>query len=513
MKYTCVDPVEFLYPDITEYQSATDSIKILTPRGSYANAQVLLTEGTGSVQVTCEGWEPEVYEMVAIPVEDNALMTEEKRAPHTPEREAPFDVYDCLKPYAGQVTFKDGVAAVYFSLPVPADAKPGTIRGSVKIGDTTIPVEIEISTVVIPEESMKMCIWYEKSKVEEYHNVKIGTPEFERLDDIYHAQMRRTRINYVPAKLARECIKDLGDNKYEFDFSEMEKYMKKMVELGFRGFYDHFGYSKNIEVSTLYVHELESTSFEAYQFMAQFLPALSDFLEKNGWLDMYMMSVCDEPRATNFMEWRALSGIVKRLAPKIRQFEPTSFGWTQGYLDTYVVLSNQYIEHQKEFEILRKLGGGEFWYYDCSGPRGNGYINRFTDGDLLAVRYHGWATYAYDMVGYLHWAFNNYQGGQDPFKQSCPILNYACEVVPLPPGDTCLVYPAKDGPWISVRLENMRAGAEEYEMLRALEKSDKALADQLCSRVFHAFNDVEHDAVLFRQTRNELIRAMEKIQN
>ena len=64
-----------------------------------------------------------------------------------------------------------------------------------------------------------------------------------------------------------------------------------------------------------------------------------------------------------------------------------------------------------------------------------------------------------------------------------------------------------------MRLENMRAGAEEYEMLRAVEKSDKTLADQICGKVFHAFNDVENDAVLFRQTRNELIRAVEKIQN
>ena len=32
MKYTCVDPVEYLYPDITEYKSGTDKINILAPR-------------------------------------------------------------------------------------------------------------------------------------------------------------------------------------------------------------------------------------------------------------------------------------------------------------------------------------------------------------------------------------------------------------------------------------------------------------------------------------------------
>ena len=84
MKFTCVDPVEFLYPDVTVYKSGTDMISILTPRGSYACAQILFYEGEGSLQIACEGWEPEVYEMVAIPVETNERMTEENSTPFSP---------------------------------------------------------------------------------------------------------------------------------------------------------------------------------------------------------------------------------------------------------------------------------------------------------------------------------------------------------------------------------------------------------------------------------------------
>ena len=54
MKYTCVDPVEYLYPDITEYKSGTDKINILAPRGSFACAQILFYEGEGVLQITCE---------------------------------------------------------------------------------------------------------------------------------------------------------------------------------------------------------------------------------------------------------------------------------------------------------------------------------------------------------------------------------------------------------------------------------------------------------------------------
>lgn len=99
MRYTCVDTTEFLYPDITEYQSGTESIHILTPRGSYACAQILFSEiSEKRLNIRFEGFEPEVYEMVPIFVEENHLLDERNSHPHIPERAAPFCVYDCLKP-------------------------------------------------------------------------------------------------------------------------------------------------------------------------------------------------------------------------------------------------------------------------------------------------------------------------------------------------------------------------------------------------------------------------------
>ena len=76
MKYTCVDPAEFLYQDIAEYKSGTDSIHILTPRGTYACAQIMLMEGTDPAKISCTGWQPEIYEMVAIPVDQTVGITE-----------------------------------------------------------------------------------------------------------------------------------------------------------------------------------------------------------------------------------------------------------------------------------------------------------------------------------------------------------------------------------------------------------------------------------------------------
>ena len=117
MRYTCVDTTEFLYPDITEYQSGTDSIRILTPRGSFASAQILFWDvSEKDLKVSFEGFNPEVYEMVPIFVEENHLLDESNSHTHIPERVAPFYIYDCLKPIKNSISAdENGNFAIYFS--------------------------------------------------------------------------------------------------------------------------------------------------------------------------------------------------------------------------------------------------------------------------------------------------------------------------------------------------------------------------------------------------------------
>lgn len=507
MRYLCVDPVEFLYPDMKEYKSATDEINILTPRGSYACAQIFLTEGNGSVSVECKGWEPEIYEMVAVPVEETYWREEDTMVPHAPERMAPFDVYDCLKPYGGEIVFQNGVAAVYFSMWIPKDAPVGILKGFVQIGEISIPVTIEVSAAVVPEESLTVLMFYDAGNVMKFHKVEAGSAEFDRFETEYLRMMRRMRQNGISVSGGRKIA--LGDNKYAFDFSQLKTQISKMSALGFNKFYMQLGYRESWFKPTILVSGMPSMSFEAYCYMSQYLPALSDFLTEHGWIDKFMLSVSDEPNEANAMEFKALCNLIRKFAPKIRLCDAIPSGVVDGSLDIAIPISSSYEENRDAYEAYRS-SGDEIWYYDCCGPRDKGYINRFMDYPLLSTRYHAWGNYAYNLTGYLHWAVNGYQPGQDPFVQNVPSHKNADSVHPLPPGDTHIVYPGEDGPWMSVRLENQRAGAEEYEMFRAVASYDKELADSICGTVFHSFKDVEYDPLVFRATRNKLIRAMEK---
>lgn len=59
--------------------------------------------------------------MVPIFVEENHLLDESNSHPHIPEREAPYYVYDCLKPVKNTVAVgENGVSAIYFSEKIPS---------------------------------------------------------------------------------------------------------------------------------------------------------------------------------------------------------------------------------------------------------------------------------------------------------------------------------------------------------------------------------------------------------
>jgi hypothetical protein len=203
--------------------------------------------------------------------------------------------------------------------------------------------------------------------------------------------------------------------------------------------------------------------------------------------------------------------MARRLLPGVKLFDAMSHGPFYGSLDVYVPLNAQYEAYRDEFERFR-AGGDELWHYVCCGPRGDGYINRFMDYPLLATRYLFWGNYKYGLTGYLHWALNQYQPGQDPFKDNWPEHHNADSVCFLPPGDTHVVYPGQGEPWMSMRLEAQRESAEEYEMLQALAAQDKAAADAICAKCFRGFNDVEYDPVKFDAARIELMEALGRAQ-
>ena len=121
----------------------------------------------------------------------------------------------------------------------------------------------------------------------------------------------------------------------------------------------------------------------------------------------------------------------------------------------------------------------ERWWYGCIGPRAP-YPTYHVDDTWLSARLIGWMQAEYNVVGNLFWATdvfaayntsNGYQSIEEYYESTgsrFPNVN----------GDGFLFYPGKkygvDGPLGSMRLEAIRDGYEEYEILYAIKQSYEA---------------------------------------
>lgn len=512
MKYNVISSAEFTYPDIWDYSTASQSIDVFTARGGYATFQILLDDcAENNISVTFgelpDGVTAELYTLTPVQVEDNFGYTPEQYAPHFPERVAPFYIFDCLRPFDGTLDLSKGHGGLYIALKTERDCNAGEYSSSLSVNGTVIPMKLKIYPIALPEETLKIVVGYAPAICAQYHNVDLSSKEYLELEEKYLALLRRMHQNmmYVgPVK-----VEKIGENKWDFDFTDFIEQVKRYEKAGFNYFNaPSVGWRKSWFASTILLNrEIPAMSYEGYCYLCQYLPALRKVLIENGWLEHFVMGVADEPVEANCTEYRALCGLIRKIFPEIKLIDASDFCDVYGSLDIFVPKSSEYFDHIEEFESLRSACD-ELWFYVCNNPREKGFINRYMDYPLLSTRYLHWGNYKYNLTGFLHWAANHYQKGQDPFEQNCPHhINTDSECI-LPPGDTHIIYPGKGEPWMSIRLEAEREGAEEYELLCKLSKHNKQKADELCATVFHSFKDVEFDVKKFIETKKALLEAL-----
>lgn len=505
MKCFIVDSHEYIYPDIENYQTASDSFVTRAVRGSFATCRLVIVDAENEVKITVRGADCEIYEEIAIPVESNPGF-DEGFMPHFPERIAPFLVYDCEKPSNGVISVKHKVSSVYLRFPVSED-----INATVEVsGEISIPVEITACGKPLPE-TLQLLFNYAPFMHESAHGVKFGTEEFREIDRKYLKMMRDMHQNraYIKAPWSRKN----ESGEWEFNFEYFIRRAKQLFDMGFEVLHiDGVGFRKAWDKPDIICRGMDCLSYECYEYLSKYLTALRNVLRENDWLDngKFTIGIADEPNRFNATTYRALSGMVRRFIPEIKIYDAVSYVEVYGAIDIWAPRVDEYEKYKEHFDRFRE-DGDEMWHYVCLFPREGGYVNRFMDIPLLATRYQFWGNYKFDLSGYLHWSVNVYQDGLDPFKGSCPDHINAGSKSILPPGDDKLIYPGDGEPWMSVRLEAQRESAEDYEMLRAIAVKDKALADEICEEVFHNFHSFECDAIKFRNARNRLLEAYDKI--
>jgi hypothetical protein len=122
---------------------------------------------------------------------------------------------------------------------------------------------------------------------------------------------------------------------------------------------------------------------------------------------------------------------------------------------------------------------------------------------LLKTQLLHWFNFRHNFTGFLHWGGNYW--GPEPFLDVQPVINDNETL--LPAGDNAIVYPnpSKESVLSSIRLEAMREGIEDYELLTALAKHDPEKAKRLAATAIPHITDYIRSVPKFRELQHELM--------
>lgn len=264
-------------------------------------------------------------------------------------------------------------------------------------------------------------------------------------------------------------------SSYRFGFEKLERWVGLCRERGVRYFemshlFTQWGAKhapkivarENGETKRIFGWETDATG-EAYKtFLAQFLPELVGFMERNGLKDSVFFHVSDEPHTEHIPWYESASSWLKRFVgefPTIDALSDYAF-YEKGLVPTPIPASN----HIKPF--LENQVPGLWTYYCCSQYKQ--VANRFICMPSARNRVLGLQLYKFRITGFLHWGYNFWYAQYsrfaiDPYRNTD--ANHA-----FPAGDPFVVYPGADGkPVESLRFEVFREALQDLRALTLLE--------------------------------------------
>lgn len=453
-----------------------------------------------------------------------------RNTPHTPaeelERVAPCEIPDPILD-AEEVDVGAGeTQPCYFSIYVDPGAAPGDYSGCIVVEAdglrAELPVLVRVHPVTLPNRrSLYVTNWFSVNHIAEAYGVKPWSEEFWPVLEKWVEFMARYRQNvfWVPLETVRVLRR--GDG-FEFDFGVFDRYVEILLRHGAELLeITHLAHFRQWGVRELVFRDFDvvesdgsTTRAPGLSVIPHLLPALERHLEEKGWLQRALIHVADEPTEEGLEEWVKASQLIRRHAPRLRRIDAVETVGFGDSLEVWVPTLHHFNQWMDSYVQARERGA-ELWFYTCLNPTGR-YPNRFIDYPLLKTRVLHWINYMYGLKGFLHWGFNWW--GKNPFGEPSPNL---------PPGDTHISYPGVNGPLPSLRLEAMRDGLEDYELLKLLEEEIRRVkaelggralelpferrALELCGRVVPGITSYVRDPEELLAVREEVIREIEEV--
>ena len=259
----------------------------------------------------------------------------------------------------------------------------------------------------------------------------------------------------------------------------------------------------------LYLRAGEDYGRRQLQEIAAVLDPFVEELRRRGLADRAYIYGFDEVTIDQFDEMKRVFGFFKERYPDVKTATTArdpGLGMKTDLdevVDIWVPLTAVYDRHTADAARSR---GDEVWWYICISPL-HPFANWFVEYPAIETRLLWWMTYQQGVTGFLYYTMNRWPNQEAVMRvDGRNRTNWNPASYETANGDGCLFYAGPEGPITTIRLENVRDGIEDYELLNLL---DEEPAHALCDRLIRSMTDYSRDAEEFRQVRTELLEKLE----
>lgn len=353
---------------------------------------------------------------------------------------------DALIPLDGKLTVEAGQnQGIWIKVYVPKGQPSGVYTGELTLHETGNPVRVPITLTVwdfelTDESHAKTAFTLWGDQVASAHGGVTGEAFWSLLDKYYWASVEnRLTPSYLPVP-----------------FDDVDEFVRRAEP-----------YIRNPKVSAYRLQLYRDAAGNVDEAKTK---ELVDKLRAKGLLDKAFFYLVDEPNASRYPDVRNYKDILRRVAPDVPNLvtiQPVDE--LVGDVDIWVAEIDKY---DPDFAHERQAAGDHVWWYTCVVPK-HPFPSYHLDDDSVGTRLLSWMQRDNGVEGTLFWSttiFKKWNGSQyvDRDVWTDPMA------YPGANGDGYLFYPGTalgiDGPIVTLRMETLREGAEDYEYLWLLEQ-------------------------------------------
>lgn len=415
---------------------------------------------------------------------------------------------------------------VWLTFRVPPGTAAGEYSGHVKmigrIAGKRIKIIRNIRVTVYPVDlsstSLKVTNWFFDNKLSLCNNGEPVEPFSEKYWELIKMLANtmssyRQNVAWIDPLRLVNCRKT--SDGWTFDFDDFNRMARLLISTGSISQLEgtHLAVRESnwesrfvmrMPVTRDSVVKMAVTDSLVKEFYMSFIPALKQDLTVNGWDQSYIQHIADEPITANAESYKTISAFIKNCWPGVRIVEACHSHDLTGFVDIWVPQLDL-IDKDYDFYKSRQDSSEEVWFYTCLAPKGE-YANRFIELPLIKTRLLHWINYRYGITGYLHWGFNYWN--DDPWNETTGIITESGNI--LPGGDSWIVYPGYGKVFPSIRLEAMRDGIADYELLKKYGEKYPEKAAELCRQVIYGFDRYDTDIASFREKRHLMLTELSR---